>query len=157
MKPQLTWWEKLRLAYKASDTHDAEGRELVDPRPMEAPSGFKEPPTMQEMLSQLLVAQEVVQVQRARGDETFEDSLDFDVDDDPDAVALSPHEMRDMQEEVLREGAAEHREEEVRKKQPRKEKEPKGEKKGEEKVVEKGSQKPQDSAGSTEVVGEGGE
>lgn len=101
----MKWWERLRLAYEASETHDAEGRELVDSRPMEMPAGFKEPPSIQEMLAQLLSGRDVLEAQRARGDETFEDSLDFEVDDDPDAVGATAHEVRDMQEEVLREGA----------------------------------------------------
>lgn len=65
------------------------GREVPDPTPMSMPSGFKRPETLAEQVQRLVRTQVSRQAEEA-GFETFEDSEDFDVDDDFDPT--SPYE-----------------------------------------------------------------
>lgn len=93
---------------KKSQLHDENGFEKPDPRPMELPVGLKRPPTLQELILQTVRSERFQAAARARGEETLSDSMDFDVEEDPDAVPMTVHEVRDMQEEVIAEGAAEY-------------------------------------------------
>lgn len=60
---------------------DAFGREIPDPKPMSIPSGFKRPETLAEQV-QRLVRTQISRQAAEEGYETFEDSEDFDIDDD---------------------------------------------------------------------------
>lgn len=98
--------QKLRAMYFiATDTHDENGMEKPDPTPMEMPAGFKRPPTLHEMIQQALRGQRIMEAQRARGEETLEESMDYEVDEEPDPI--SHHQVRALQEEFLQEGRME--------------------------------------------------
>ena len=58
------------------------GREVVDSRPMEIPAGFRRPETLAEQV-QRLVRNSISREAEERGFETFEESEDFEIDDDP--------------------------------------------------------------------------
>lgn len=104
----LHLWKRLREKCAVrTDTHDENGLERPDPRPVEMPLGFQKPPSIQEMIRRALQSERMRQLQEQRGLETLEDSMDFDIEDEPD-LPLTPHEVRDMQEEVIAEGAAEY-------------------------------------------------
>jgi hypothetical protein len=62
---------------------DENGREIPDPRPLRLPAGFKKPETLAEQV-QRLVRTHISREAAESGHETFEESEDFDVDDDPD-------------------------------------------------------------------------
>lgn len=113
--------------------HDEKGFEQPDPTPVEMPLGFKRPLTLQEQIQRALQTERIMAGQRARGEETLEDSMDFDVAEDPDVLPATVHEVRDMAEETLAEGAAEYARQERKKalqqKQPEKAVEPQPEKK----------------------------
>lgn len=57
------------------------GHEIPDPRPMRIPAGFKRPPTLAEQVRRL-VQTSVSEWAANNGFETFEESEDFEVDDD---------------------------------------------------------------------------
>lgn len=62
------------------------GHEVPDPTPMAVPIGFKPPPTMVELI-RMHIRREMSAVAQNQGAETFEESEDFDVEDDP----VDPH------------------------------------------------------------------
>lgn len=62
---------------------DAFGHEVPDPRPMEIPAGFKRPETLQEQVARL-VQGSISRKAAEDGHETFDESEDFEVDDDFD-------------------------------------------------------------------------
>lgn len=97
------------IAAAANARFDAEGRELPDPTPVEVPLGFRKPQlTIEEQIRRALRSQEVMRAQEARGEETLDDSMYFGPDEDPsDGLPTSPHEVRDMREDLLRQGALE--------------------------------------------------
>lgn len=74
---------------------DLEGREMVDSKPMELPLDFSRPPTIQEMIKQL-VKKELSEVAQGLGAESFLEADDFSVDDDFDPK--SPWELNYDQE-----------------------------------------------------------
>lgn len=57
------------------------GSERLDPKPVAIPAGFKRPETLAEQV-QRLVRTQISREAREAGFETFEESEDFDVDDD---------------------------------------------------------------------------
>lgn len=75
---------------------DAQGREIPDSVPMEAPIGWNRPPTIQEMV-QRYIRIEMSKQAAAEGQETFEEADDFDWDEEE---PLSPYELQMMQEEA---------------------------------------------------------
>lgn len=77
------------------------GKEVPDSTPVEVPLRLKRPLTMQEEM-QRFIRVEASRAAEAAGYETFEESLDFDVDDDE---PLTAHEVLDMQEEYLQDTA----------------------------------------------------
>lgn len=87
------------------DRHDYQGFEQPDPMPVEMPIGFKKPLSIQEQIARALRSEKIRQAQEARGEETFDDSMDFDTGDE-EGLPVTPHEIRDMQEEQLSEAAA---------------------------------------------------
>lgn len=74
---------------------DEKGREVLDPTPIEVPLSFRRPLTMQEEI-QRMVRQELSRAAESSGFESFEESDDFDVEDDDDLVFMSPYEIREM-------------------------------------------------------------
>lgn len=61
---------------------DEKGREVPDPTPMEVPAGFKRPETLAEQIRRLVRSEQFAKDVAAQGFETFEESEDFDIDDD---------------------------------------------------------------------------
>lgn len=62
---------------------DEFGREVPDPKPMAMPSGFRRPETLQEQVARL-VRSRLSEIALEQGAESFEESEDFDVDDEFD-------------------------------------------------------------------------
>lgn len=62
---------------------DEKGHEIPDPRPMAIPAGFEVPETLEEMM-QRLVRTTISQEAAARGEETWEESDDFEIPDGDD-------------------------------------------------------------------------
>lgn len=61
---------------------DAHGHEILDPTPVAIPAGFKRPETLAEQVARLVRSERWKQDMEAAGVETFEESEDFDVDDE---------------------------------------------------------------------------
>lgn len=61
---------------------DKFGREVPDPKPVAIPAGFKRPETLQEQVARL-VRTTLSRQAEAQGFESFEESQDFDIPDDP--------------------------------------------------------------------------
>lgn len=74
--------------------------EIPDQTPVELPIGYKAPETLEHMIQRLITNQELRRVQESAGDETFEESDDFDCDDEEPELTSS-YQMNDMQEEFL--------------------------------------------------------
>lgn len=70
-------------AFKKS-TINPDGREVLDPTPVEIPLGYQRPATLQEQIARLMAAEDFKRAMRARGQETFEEANDFEVGDDYD-------------------------------------------------------------------------
>lgn len=62
---------------------DKNGHEIVDPKPMALPVGFKRPETLAEQVARLVRSQHLADAVAAAGYETFEEADDFDIPDDP--------------------------------------------------------------------------
>lgn len=77
--------------------------EIPDPTPVEMPIGYEHPESLESMIARLVR----VESQRAvaSGEESFEESDDFDVDDDNELT--SEYQMSNMQEEYVDESARE--------------------------------------------------
>lgn len=78
--------EKLKLAVieeRLLNAQDEMGHEIPDPQPMVMPAGFRRPETLAEQVARL-VKGAVSRMAEEEGAETFEESEDFDVDDDFD-------------------------------------------------------------------------
>lgn len=82
-----------------------DGQEMVDGRPMAVPSSLKAAPSTAELMQQVIRNERVQQQLNDAGYETFEESEDFDVDDDMDP--MTPYEdcfePEDLEELVRRE------------------------------------------------------
>lgn len=72
-------------------TYNERGEELLDPRPMALPVGFKHPKTLQERMRELLRSEEIRRFLDAKGEETFEEADDFDVGEE-DPLKSTPYE-----------------------------------------------------------------
>lgn len=77
---------------------DVQGRELPDPRPVEIPAGMRKPETLQQMMARMVSTQLAANA-AAHGMETFEESFDFDIDDDGE-LPLTGHELVAMKAEI---------------------------------------------------------
>lgn len=69
---------------------DKDGNELVDGRSLEPPLGYEPAESLADMIARAVRSHAVQELARAQGDETFEESEDFDVGDDFDPT--SPYE-----------------------------------------------------------------
>lgn len=68
----------------------AGGAEVPDPSVIAPPIGFVRQPPLHELIRQMVRSEQLAQEALAAGAETFEESDDFDVEDDPDPT--SPYE-----------------------------------------------------------------
>ena len=75
--------ELLERAVRRFDRLDPSGGEVLDPRPMEIPAGFRKPESLAETV-QRLTRGAIARHAAEQGFESFEESEDFDVDDDFD-------------------------------------------------------------------------
>lgn len=81
-KPKIT-----EEAYKAkleTRSMDYDGHYVPDPVPVAPPVGYKKQPTMVELIRDMVRNEKIKQELEAAGHETFEESEDFDVGDEPD-------------------------------------------------------------------------
>lgn len=76
------------------------GREYVDPVPVEWPVGVSQPESLEQKMARM-IRTSVSQLAAASGQESFEEADDFDVED-PDALPESVHELDDDQERIAR-------------------------------------------------------
>lgn len=60
------------------------GGEILDPTPIAPPVGFSQQPSMAEYIRDLIRSEKLAQEAAEAGMETFEESEDFDIDDDFD-------------------------------------------------------------------------
>jgi len=71
-----------RIVEEVPTRLDEFGHEIPDPTPAAMPAGFKVPETLQEQV-QRLVRIQLSEAAAEAGEETFEESEDFDIPDDP--------------------------------------------------------------------------
>lgn len=95
------------------DRLDKNGHEVPDPTPLRVPGGFKRPETLQEQVARL-VRGSISREAEAAGFETFEESEDFEVDDefdprtpfetvfDPILGEVTPHDLQKFEGEYRR-------------------------------------------------------
>lgn len=76
--------------------YDKKGREIPDSRPVEMPLNFRRPLSLNEQI-QRMIREQLSQAADQQGFETFEESDDFDVDEEEEPE--SPHELTYAQEE----------------------------------------------------------
>lgn len=62
--------------------YDSYGRQIPDPVPLAPPIGFKESPSMVEIIRKMVRDERLAQELDAQGMETFEEADDFDVGDE---------------------------------------------------------------------------
>jgi len=65
--------------------------------PLEMPSGMKRPDTLQDIVARLLYEEK--QRSASEGFETPEEANDFDLEDDPDEVDMSPYQLAELEPE----------------------------------------------------------
>lgn len=80
------------------EKYTEDGLEIMDQREIELPVGLKRPETLQEMIARM-VRQHSMFAEK-KGHESFEESDDFDVEDEE--LPESPYQMTNMQEETPR-------------------------------------------------------
>lgn len=91
-------WE---IRDRVRDTHlDARGREILDPVPVAPPLGYKREKSMFDHVRELVRSEHVRLAALAEGKETFEESDDFDVDDDMDIETPYEENFDPVEEEV---------------------------------------------------------
>lgn len=93
----FTYTSSGEIPPKGGKIHSARGAEILDTTPVEVPLHYRRPETLEEKLKRV-VHNELSMAASARDMETFEESDDFDVEDDQDTLP-SKYEMTDMQEE----------------------------------------------------------
>lgn len=65
---------------------DEHGNFVVDSTPMAPPIGYKKQPSMVEMVREMIRSERLKAEAEAAGHESFEDSEDFDIEDDPELL-----------------------------------------------------------------------
>lgn len=81
---------------------DEKGREIPDPRPMELPTGFATPESLESMMARMV--KDFSARAAEEGKETFEESCDFEVEDEEDGMSAA--ELRSWKLEELAEERA---------------------------------------------------
>lgn len=69
---------------------DENGHEVPDPTPLAIPVGAKKPESLEERIRRLVRSERFGNAMSEQGFETFEESEDFDIEDDP--VTNTPYE-----------------------------------------------------------------
>ena len=75
------------------DRLDEQGREILDPNPMEVPVGFDRPETLQETIQRIMRTSEAVAEARRLSFETAEEADDFDIPEDETFDPETPFEQ----------------------------------------------------------------
>ncbi|WNK15014.1 MAG: hypothetical protein [Microvirus sp.] len=88
----------MRTASQLAREASTNRHEVPDPVPMEIPTKFQRPETMQQMMERML-AQASAKYARDNNVEEFDEANDFDIDDE-DVTPLSRYELSAMQEET---------------------------------------------------------
>lgn len=77
---------------KTHGRYTPDGRELMDPKPMQPPLGYKRAPSLAEQIRQQVLAAKLEELDALA--ETEEEADDFEIDDD--MAPFSPHENEGM-------------------------------------------------------------
>jgi len=87
-----------------------DGSPILDPTPVAPPIGYKKTPSMVEIVRDMVRSEKLAQEAAQSGHETFEESEDFDIGDDPELLR-SPYENEfdPPLNELLSAGEAEQR------------------------------------------------
>lgn len=108
-------------------TYNAEGGEILDPRPCAIPVGYKRPPTLAEVV-QRLIRSNAVQAQMANsGVESFDEANDFDTGNEEEYLPDSQYEIRLLDGEtapLASQGTTPFKEQEMVKPEPKTEVKP---------------------------------
>lgn len=76
----------------APHRHSKEGHEILDPKPMQPPLGYKKAPSLSEQIRQQVLAAKLAELDHL--EETEEEADDFEIDDE--LGPYSPHENEGM-------------------------------------------------------------
>lgn len=76
------------------------GQEIPDPRPVSIPVGFDRPESLNDKIKRMTALAIASAQAAAMGGETFEESLDFDIPDDP-VDRTTPYEILSDTEEAI--------------------------------------------------------
>lgn len=102
---------------------DEKGHEIPDPTPLRLPIGFKEPESLQSQI-QRMVRGELSRAASENGFETFEESDDFEIEDDDQFDIVTPYEMefdpvlgREVSPDMVRSNEERYRQEFVKRAQ----------------------------------------
>lgn len=98
MKTTKETYDKLKTLKEA--LLDDRGRELPNPVPLSFDAGLRRPLTLQEQIQRVLKVELSRQAQ-VQGYETFEESMDFDVEDPFESEALSRYEVAEDEIPVM--------------------------------------------------------
>lgn len=86
------------LMVESKVKHTDDGYEIPDPTPVEVPLRYRRAPSLDERIKRLLLG-ELSRRAEARGDETFEQANDFDVDEPERDGFLSPYQVATLARE----------------------------------------------------------
>lgn len=89
-KPKRLSLEEYFAKLKAKGLNE-DGSPVLDPTPIAPPIGYKKTPSMVEIVRDMVRSEKLAQEALASGHETFEESEDFDIGDDPELMR-SPYE-----------------------------------------------------------------
>lgn len=86
-KEQLApaWLDTVGKQTTGKPMEPGRGREIPDPNPLSIPAGFRKPETLASQIARLVKRQKMEDDDQV--DETWEDALDFDIDDDFDPTS----------------------------------------------------------------------
>lgn len=79
--------------------------EKIDTTPVVVPLGYGAPETLEQKIKRMVRSEQLANLARAAGKETFEESLDFDVEDDiaPQEPGTPYEHIADREDEILHE------------------------------------------------------
>lgn len=97
--------EKPTVLYNGVDpakfgTLDEKGREIMDPIPMAPPIGYQRQPSLAERIRDMVRSEQMRLAAGEMGAETFEESEDFDVDDEYDPTSPWEEEFDPIEENL---------------------------------------------------------
>lgn len=113
MLSKLTSWRKPKqldletyFAKLKAKGLNKDGSPVLDPVPLAPPIGYKKHPSMVEIVRDMVRGERLAQAARDAGHETFEQSEDFGIEDEPDQLRSEHENERDPSlEDLLAAGA----------------------------------------------------